>query len=149
VTWDEHTFLRLGNEYWGTSVGDSGAGGLGPHPTPSASYLASYHVGHVPGLGKKQALQLGFNPTTPTSFPGMTLSSSGTSATIDSGAGATVGKPGFSSKPIQLTARQKYNRANKKLKAISTPQAPTTTDEAASGGVTLADLTRKYGKSAV
>lgn len=140
-----HTFLRLGNEYWGTSVGDSGSGGLGPHAPPSASYLAQYKVGHVAGLGQKQALQLGF---TATSFPGMTLSSSGTSATIDSGAGATVGKPGFSSKPIQLTQRQKMRRAMKKLRAIDGRQAAPTGQAAPAGAVSIADLERKYGKAA-
>jgi cell wall-associated NlpC family hydrolase len=143
-----HTFLRLGNEYWGTSVGDSGSGGLGPHPTPSASYLAQYNVGHVPGMGMKQALELGFkNLGTPSSFPGMTLSPSGTTATIDPGAGATQGKPGFSSSPIQPTQQQKARRAIKKLSQLGVPTSPKAKE--ATKGVTLAELEKTYGPSAV
>jgi hypothetical protein len=92
-----HTFMRIGKKYWGTSVGDSGAGGLGYHPAPNAAYLAQYNVGHVPGLGKKQALQLGI-PLTGGGFPGMALSPSGTTATITSG--VTQKKAGFSSQPV-------------------------------------------------
>ena len=136
----EHTFLRLGNEYWGTSVGDSGAGGLGPHPTPSASYLASYNVGHVPGMGKKQLLQMGFKAQASQSFPGMTLSSSGTSATINPGAGATQSKPGFSKQPIQLTPRQKYHRITKKLEKVGIGGEPATEEISP----TLKALERKY-----
>lgn len=149
----EHTFLRLGNEYWGTSVGDSGAGGLGPHPAPSAGYLASYSVGHVAGLGKKQALQLGFKnlgEVGTQSFPGMTLSSSGTTATIDSGAGATVGKPGFSSKPIQLTPVQEARRKLHKLDQLGVEAGtPTTqTDGSAPSTSELSRLEQKYSGAA-
>jgi len=142
----EHTFLRLGNEYWGTSVGDSGAGGLGPHPAPSASYLASYNVGHVPGLGRKQALQLGFKNLGSggaQSFPGMTLSSGGTTATINSGAGTEVsGKPGFSKQPIRLTPQQRVRKAEVKLKRLSSPKT------AAPSTDVLDALERKYGAAA-
>jgi hypothetical protein len=117
---DDHTFLRRGNEYWGTSVGDDGSGGLGPHPAPSADYLAQYNVGHVPGLGRKQALQLGFKDLGAGSeaFPGMTLSPGGTTATIDPGAGSTQSKPGFSKSPIRLTQTQKARRTLRKLKQV-------------------------------
>jgi cell wall-associated NlpC family hydrolase len=142
----EHTFLRLGNEYWGTSVGDSGAGGLGPHPAPSAGYLASYNVGHVEGLGRKQAIQLGFKNLGSggsAAFPGMTLSQSGTTATINQGAGSTVsGKPGFSKKPIMLTPLQKVRKAEVKLKRLSAPEAP------APATAVLDKLERKYGVAA-
>lgn len=122
-----HTFLSYVNRkgqtiYWGTSVGDSGAGGLGPHPTPSASYLAEYSVGHVPGMGKKQALQLGAEPgsltgSSPSSFPGMTFSPSGTTATITESTGKP-GKPGFSKLPIKpLSAPQQVRQAEATLKA--------------------------------
>jgi cell wall-associated NlpC family hydrolase len=145
----EHTFMKIGNEYWGTSVGDSGAGGLGPHPAPSASYLAQYNVGHVPGLGKKQALQLGFSPTSSTSFPGMTLSSSGTTATIQPSAGTTQTKPGFSKSPIKLTQAQKARKTLKELASVGAgigPKAETPAEDKAS---ILAGLERKYGKAAV
>jgi hypothetical protein len=122
-----HTFISYVNRkgqmiYWGTSVGDSGAGGLGPHPTPSASYLAEYSVGHVPGMGKKQALQLGAEPgsltgSSPSSFPGMTFSPSGTTATITESTGKP-GKPGFSKLPIKpLSAPQQMRQAEATLKA--------------------------------
>jgi cell wall-associated NlpC family hydrolase len=140
----EHTFLRLGNEYWGTSVGDSGAGGLGPHDAPSADYLAEYNVGHVFGLGRKQALQMGFKDLgSSQSFPGMTLSPSGTTATMDEGTTKT-GKPGFSKKPIRLSPQQKLNRTNKKLKSLGVGDAPATPHS----GSVLADLERKYSVAA-
>lgn len=143
-----HTFMKIGNEYWGTSVGDSGAGGLGPHPAPSASYLAQYNVGHVPGLGKKQALQLGFSPTASESFPGMALSASGTTATVDSSATATRDKPGFSKSPIKLTPNQKAHRTLKKLAqlgaGVSQPSSEGTEDK----GAILKSLEATYGKKA-
>lgn len=50
----DHTFLSvvIGGHlmYWGTSVGDSGAGGLGFHPAPSAGYLSSFTARHPAGL---------------------------------------------------------------------------------------------------
>lgn len=121
----EHTFLSYVNKkgetiYWGTSVGDSGAGGLGPHPTPSSDYLAQYNVGHVPGMGRKQALQLGAAPGSFTSAgtsgsfesqPGMSFSEGGTVATIEEGQGTKKqGKPGFSKKPIELTPWQELKQ---------------------------------------
>jgi hypothetical protein len=142
----EHTFLRLGNEYWGTSVGDSGSGGLGPHPTPSASYLAQYNVGHVSGMGLKQARELGFKNLGATqSFPGMTLSSSGTTATINEGAGATKeGKPGFSQKPIKLTQAQKAHRKFRRLDELGVGES----EAARSESPTLKALEQKYGVAA-
>lgn len=138
----EHTFLKLGNEYWGTSVGDSGSGGLGPHPAPSAFYLASYKVGHVPGMGKKQLLQMGFKAAGGApSFPGMTLSSSGTSATINSGASTTMSKPGFSSKPIRVTPAQRARRTFKRLKRVGVGEAA----EPKATSISLKGLERKYG----
>jgi cell wall-associated NlpC family hydrolase len=144
----DHTFMKIGDEYWGTSVGDSGAGGLGPHPAPSAGYLAQYSVGHVPGLGKKQALQLGFSPTASESFPGMILSASGTTATVDSSATATRDKPGFSKSPIKLTPNQKAHRTLKKLAqlgaGVSRPSKGSTEDK----GAILKQLEATYGKKA-
>jgi soluble lytic murein transglycosylase-like protein len=144
-----HTFMKIGNEYWGTSVGDSGAGGLGPHPAPSASYLAQYSVGHVPGLGKKQALQLGLSPTASESFPGMTLSASGTTATVDSSATATRDKPGFSKSPIRLTPNQKAHRTLKKLAQLGAGLSEKPSEGSESKASILAGLERKYGKAAV
>lgn len=151
-----HTFLRLINrkgesEYWGTSVGDSGAGGLTRHPTPSASYLAEYSVGHVPGMGKLQALQMGAEPGSlsggsPSSFPGMTVSSSGTTATIESGAGSTQTKPGFSKTPIRsLSAPQRIRQVEATLKAGDLAAGKGA--EAASTS-TLDALSKKYGSAA-
>ena len=77
-------------------------------------------------------------------FPGMTLSSGGTTATI-SGASTTVsGEPGFSKKPIRLTPRQVVNRAERKLKALSiAPEAK------GSGQTTLSALQKKYEAAVV
>jgi hypothetical protein len=144
----EHTFLRLGNTYWGTSVGDSGSGGLGPHPAPSAEYLSQYNVGHVPGLGRKQALQLGFTALgsgSSEAFPGMTLSSSGTTATIDSGSGTTNSKPGFSKSPIQLTPQQRYRRTKKKLAEVGIGAKGTPAEAEIEASPTLKALEKKYG----
>lgn len=134
-----HVFLRIGNKYFGTSTGNGG--GLGYHDPPSESYLSEYSVAHVPGLGKKQALQLGIKPSETQSFPGMTLSSSGTSATINSGAGATVGKPGFSKRPIKLTPQQKYRRTARRLKAVGVGESAPSEEPSP----TLKSLEQKYG----
>lgn len=143
-----HTFMKIGNEYWGTSVGDSGAGGLGPHPAPSASYLAQYSVGHVPGLGKKQALQLGFSPTASESFPGMTLSASGTEASINAGAAVAQGKPGFSKSPIKLTQAQKAHRTLKKLEQVGAGLSEKPSEGSESKASVLKQLEATYGKKA-
>lgn len=146
-----HTFMKIGNEYWGTSVGDDGAGGIGKHPTPSAEYLSQYSVGHVPGLGKKQALQLGFKPGSLTTsgsssaaaFPGMTISEDGTSATIDKGEGIKKnGKAGFSKKPIELTPLQQIRKNVNKLKALGT-------EIAGPGEETRAEAANKPGSSSL
>lgn len=147
-----HVFLRIGNEYWGTSAGDSGSGGLGKHPAPSAAYLSQYSVAHVPGLGKKQALQLGLTNLAGGSggsfnteaFPGMTLSPDGATATIAPGQGAKQGKAGFSKKPISLTPLQRYNRTKRKLNALGVGQ------KKADQGTThpiLEELIQKYGSA--
>jgi cell wall-associated NlpC family hydrolase len=155
----QHTFLAYVNRhgklvYWGTSVGDSGAGGLGPHPAPSAAYLAQYNVGHLPGMGRKQALQLGARfpaggmPMDTATFPGMTLSSSGTTAHINEGAGVTKGKAGSSSRPIRLTAAQVARRKLRRIRSIDLG-GKQEAGEAPSGEAspTLKALERKYGVS--
>src|SRR5882672_7181547 len=140
----EHTFMKIGNEYFGTS-GSNPGGGAGIIDASIAgpeSKSGAYSVGHVPGLGQKVALQLGIKGTQ--SFPGMSLSPGGTSATINPGAGASVGTPGFSSEPIKLTPQQKYRRTKKALRevGIGTKQAPEEPSQ------TLKDLERRYGVSA-
>lgn len=144
---DDHVFLRIGKRYYGTSVGDSGAGGLGYHPAPSASYLAQYNVAHVPGLGKKQALQLGIDSFTSTSFPGMTLSASGTTATVDPSATATRDKPGFSKSPIRLTQAQKAHRTLKKLAQVGAGLSESP-PEGEDKGAILKALEKTYGAKA-
>jgi hypothetical protein len=137
-----HVFLKIGDKYFGTSAGDSGAGGLGYHPSPSSAYLSQYNVAHIPGLGRKQALQLGIKPAAISSAPGMTLSPSGTTATINPGAGTTkTGKPGFSKQPIRLTQRQKARRTFKRLEqaGIGAEQPAESTSP------TLKALEAKYG----
>ena len=98
---DEHTFMRIGNKYFGTSQTNPG-GGAGFIDTSVAQQEAEsgrYRVGHVPGLGKKVAVQMGVH-VGPAGFPGMELSEDGTTAQIAPGAGGTRDKPGFSSEPI-------------------------------------------------
>lgn len=48
-----HTFMRIGNRYWGTSAFGHIGAGTGPHwftRQPSASYLATFVRRHPPGL---------------------------------------------------------------------------------------------------
>lgn len=146
-----HTFIRYVNRkgklvYWGTSVGDSGAGGLTSHPAPSASYLAQYNVGHIPGMGREQALQLGASPAELAgggTIAGMTFSPSGTTATIAQG--TTKGKPGFSRLPIKLTPYQKLQRFRLRRKGGEAEPTTATTPGKESA---LATLERKYGRTA-
>lgn len=137
-----HTFMSFGGRFFGTSVNDSSKG-LAFYKNPGSAYLSQYSVGHVAGLGQKQALQLGLKAPDAQSFPGMSLSSSGTSATINSGAGATVSKPGFSNKPIQLTPRQKF----KTLEQLGVGVSPSASDKGPSVS-TLKALDKKYGAAA-
>lgn len=138
-----HTFMSFGGKFFGTSVNDSSKG-LAFYKNPGADYLSQYSVGHVAGLGKKQALQLGLKSPDTQSFPGMSLSSSGTTATINSGAGATVSKPGFSAKPIRLTPAQKSRRTFKRLGQVGIGE-PAEPQEASTS---LKALERKYGVKA-
>lgn len=114
-----HTFMRIGKKYWGTSTANP-AGGAGWIPASvAASEAASgeYNVGHVAGLGKKVAVALGV-PTGATgthatsTFPGMTLSNSGTTATLDESSAITRKAPGFSDKPIRLTSTERLKLVN-------------------------------------
>lgn len=116
-----HTFAYIPalHKYWGTSKSNPGGGAgffpksVGDSEVASGNSGGAYNVGHIPGLGKKEAFQLGATSLgSAQSFPGMTLSSSGSQATINQGAGATVSKPGFSDKPIHLTPRQKFKQLN-------------------------------------
>jgi soluble lytic murein transglycosylase-like protein len=97
-----HTFMRIGNRYFGTSVDDSSKG-LAFYKSPPRQYLAQFNVGHVAGMGRKQALQLGVQTPTvgsATAMPGMMLSPDGTTATIQPGAGVQQRTPGVSRAPI-------------------------------------------------
>jgi cell wall-associated NlpC family hydrolase len=111
----QHTFMRIGKKFFGTSVNDSSKG-LAFYPAPSSAYLAQYNVGHVPGLGKKVALQLGVKPAelaggstaSSEAIPGVSLSANGTTATVNPGAAAVHKRAVFTNAP---------------LAAISTPYA--------------------------
>lgn len=134
-----HTFMKIGEKYFGTSVNDSSKG-LAFYKNPGSAYLSQYSVGHVPGLGKKQAVQLGFklpSGANAQAFPGMTISSGGTSATINSG--ASVEKPGFSKRPIKLNPSQKF----KKLEQLGVGVSPGKNDTGPSTQ-TLEALDKKY-----
>lgn len=140
----EHVFMKIGSRYFGTSSADNPGGGAGFIKSSVAAPEAQsgkYSVGHIPGLGRKTAMQLGV-PLTSSSFPGMTVS--GTTATINPGAGTTQNKPGLSSSPIQLTPAQRAKRTFTKLRKLGVGA-----DETSSSKVSLTELERRYGKAAV
>lgn len=149
-----HTFAYIPSlhKYWGTSESNAGGGAgffpksVGDSEVASGNSAGAYNVGHVPGLGKKEAFQLGATDLgSAQSFPGMSVSPSGTTATIESGAGTTQSKPGFSSSPIRLTRGQIVAKTTRKLKALGVGG-----EEASSAPSTsISELERKYGQRAV
>lgn len=120
----EHTFMKIGDKYFGTSESNPG-GGAGFFPTSvgksevaSGNSAGRYAVGHVAGLGKKVAVALGIPTATtgtaaPQSFPGMTISEGGTTAEIKTGKGTKQKTPGFSNKPIELSPAQRLARVER------------------------------------
>lgn len=97
----EHVFMRIGNRYWGTSHANPN-GGPGFIPTSyeqGEAQSGNYVVRHVPGLGQDIARRMGIR-LTPGGTPGLSSSSSGTTATITDG--VIRDTPGASSKPIKL-----------------------------------------------
>lgn len=154
-----HTFAYIPalKKYWGTSTSNAGGGAgffpksVGDAEVASGNSAGSYAVGHVPGLGKKQAAQMGVNNLGPGSqpFPGMTISPSGTAATINPSSGMTQEKAGFSKSPIKLTSNQKAHRTLKKLAqlgaGINVDKQAVTEDK----GAILKSLERTYGSRAV
>lgn len=106
----EHTFMKIGKRYFGTSHANPG-GGAGFIPTSyeqGGAESGKYNVAHVPGLGGKVALQLGIPLTSGGAaggaFPGMAISSDGTTAQITGGQKKDV--TGFSSSPIIYSSAQ-------------------------------------------
>jgi soluble lytic murein transglycosylase-like protein len=97
----EHTFMKIGNKFFGTSHANP-EGGAGFIPTSyeqGEAESGKYAVAHVPGLGKKVALQMGIDLTEgATSGGGVVYGPGGTTATV-TGA-APVDSPGFSNKPV-------------------------------------------------
>jgi hypothetical protein len=95
-----HTFMKIGNKYFGTSTTNpgGGAGWIDRATGESEANSGKYQVGHFPGMGQKVALQLGIKGGGANSFPGMNLSADGTMAQVTDG--TQVGDPGFSQKPI-------------------------------------------------
>lgn len=144
----EHTFMYLaGYGFWGTSVGDSGAGGIGKHPNPSKAYLSQYSVGHVPGLDAKVAAAFGGLP--PASLPGITMSADGTTATVDPQAATTQSKPGFSKRPIKLNLAQQTRR-QARMRQMTGPLATTRAATKAAKvqpEQVLADLEKQYANA--
>jgi hypothetical protein len=148
-----HVFMRIGDRYFGTSQSNPGSGPGFVEEGYSQDYLSQYNVAHVPGLGRKQAVQLGFTDlgaggvaTTTSAFPGMTLSSSGTTATIEEGASVKKGKAGFSKRPIRLTPLQRYNRNKRKLRELGVPLGGKKRSEPETHPV-LQELIDKYGSA--
>ena len=156
-----HTFAYVParKEYWGTSESNPGGGAgffpksVGDSEVASGDSGGAFNVGHVPGLGKKQARQLGIlnlgpggssGGSTGSEFPGMTISPTGTTATVDSGAGTHQKEVGFSKRP--LTISQQVNRTTKKLKALGVIEAP---EKKSSGRPTMTSLEQKYGSPVV
>jgi len=143
----EHTFMRIGGKYFGTSESNpaGGAGFISRSVAEPEALSGKYSVGHVPGLGQKVAVQMGV----PLNFPGMTFSSSQTTATI-TGEATTQGKPGFSSRPIRLTRAEKAERTFKQLESLGVigGEAKGSQRTKAASEVSIADLERKYSKAA-
>lgn len=131
-----HVFMKIGNRYFGTSASNPKSGPGFIEGGYSADYLSQYNVAHVPGLGKKQAVQMGIDLSGAQSFPGMTVS--GTTATINPGAATTQQKPGFSKKPIKLTPMQKYTQTTKQLREVGVGGETETTS------AVLDELAKKY-----
>lgn len=107
-----HTFMKIGKRYFGTSNSNpsGGAGFIDPSIAKGEAESGAYSVGHVRGLGKKVALQLGIKPgelnfgSSGGASDGMVYSADGTEATIAPGAGTTVGGSArYSNAPIELT----------------------------------------------
>lgn len=101
-----HTFMKIGKRFFGTSVDDSSKG-LAFYGSPPPGYLNTFSVGHIPGLGKKVALQLGIKPgelsgaAGETSSGGITYTEGGSKATIEPGTGKKVtGGAKYSTEPI-------------------------------------------------
>lgn len=148
----EHTFIydSVKKEFWGTSQSNVEGGpgffpkSVGNSEVQGGNSAGAYMVGHIPGLGKKQALQLGGSGPIPSGgIPGVTLSSGGTTATIEPGAGAKVGRPGFSKKPIIATPAPfsaEAALAQGELKAGKQASGPST--------AVLNRLEAKYGAAA-
>lgn len=115
----DHTFMKIGDKYFGTSSSNPG-GGAGFIPTSyeqGEAMSGKYNVGHVAGLGKKVAMSLGIPIATTGSassatLPGMELGSSGTVASIEPSAGASMKKAGFSEKPIMFDPVKKLKSLN-------------------------------------
>lgn len=143
-----HTFMSFGGKFFGTSVNNSSKG-LAFYKNPGTAYLSQFNVGHVPGLGKKVAASLGLPMVSAGSFPGIELSSNGTTATIEAGAGViNKGAPKFSSSPIlPLTPYQLALKGQRRLRNVEAELGPTQARSKGSGK--LAELEEKYGKTAV
>lgn len=136
-----HTFMKIGNRYFGTSrTNPSG----GPGFVESPGDLSQYNVGHVPGLGKKVAMRMGISLTGNGSFPGMTLS--GTTAAI-SGEASSIDEPGFSKRPIKATPRQKAQRKFGLLEKLGVAEGivPGVEKPDKRPSATLGELERRYG----
>jgi cell wall-associated NlpC family hydrolase len=68
-----HTFMNALGRFWGTSVDDNGAGGLGFHPAPPKGYLSSFVLRHVPEglLGSASGISgSAFKPSMPAQVKG-------------------------------------------------------------------------------
>lgn len=146
----EHTFMRIGNRYFGTSTTNPGGGAgfidrsVAEGEVASGNEQGAYNVAHVPGLGRKVALQLGVptttagGTTTSQPFPGMTVSEGGTTAQVNPGAAKTQTRPGFSAVPILAGSG---NGLLQPLSLAPTPGAPGEAEEAAQE-----TLARIFGK---
>jgi hypothetical protein len=160
----EHTFMydAVKGEYWGTSESNPGGGAgwfpksVGDSEVASGNSSGAYSVGHIPGLGRKQAIQLGGSlpsasgtsasaSASSSPFPGMTLSPSETTARINKGAGAKKGKPGFSKRPIKLTTAQRYARNKRKLAEVGAPLSSSSKSGRSESHPILEELKAKYG----
>lgn len=113
---DGHTFMRIGDKFYGTSASNPGGGAGLIEGGYDESYLSQYTVRHVPGLSAEMARRMGIRvPAGGASAPGISYSADGTTATVTSGVQRSA--PGPSDKPI-LSDRAKQRRKAKAKKQL-------------------------------
>lgn len=117
---DGHTFMRIGNRYWGTSGSNPGRGPGWIDPSVmTPSYLSDFTVRHVPGFGPKQAKQLGAKLVGGTSGGGGSLAGGGGSLSGGGGESTSGGGSSSSSSSSATFKAPDYVGATRGISAIT------------------------------